>query len=641
MGAERRLASSPTPACQERVRLRLQAIPVKTRDASASEKPGEATESPRPQVPEWPRRRRLPLAASIAGLVLLTLGVLSTVERFNSSRGTSTPASAKAPIFQRPLSNEAERETTPSLSPSGEHVVYFWERPGAEGLYVRAIAGGPAKRLLLTDARVVRPSYPKWSPRGDLIAFLGREEQEEVRSLYVVSSTGGLPRKLTSIAGIGLCWSPDGHSLAFVDRHSSAEPLSIFLISLETGQRRRITMPPAGSFGDTHCAFSPDGRRLAVSRFFTRYQSDLCVISWLEPDPRVERLTYDFEGIEGLQWSPDGGDIVFGSYGGLWRIRASPNGHQNPVLITAHGDSAAYPTFSHPRSGDPVLVYQRMTTDLNIWRWETGGPDAKSMTRITTSTGWEDHPTLSADGGRLAFVSNQTGSAEIWTANADGSNPRQLTFHDGPIPSSPRWSPDGRRLAYSSHVGGNRDIYVVDADGTKSVRITWEPSQEENPSWSGDGRWIYFRSDRDGIGQIWKVSLDGGRAVRVTTSEASQGFESPDGKLLYFVRSIDVPGLWSVSVDGGEERFVLSDVKESLWGVAQKGIAFVATGPDVALGRNIVRFFDFSSGATSTLLALPSRATTGFAVARDGRSILWTRIDSSQSDLILIDHWKP
>jgi hypothetical protein len=127
----------------------------------------------------------------------------------------------------------------------------------------------------------------------------------------------------------------------------------------------------------------------------------------------------------------------------------------------------------------------------------------------------------------------------------------------------------------------------------------------------------------------------------VTSGEASQGFESPDGKLLYFVRSVDVPGLWSVPVDGGEETFVLADVKEALWGVADTGIAFVGTGPELSLGRNTLRFFDFGSRTTSTLATLPSRATTGFAVARDGQSVVWTRIDSSQSDLMLIDPWKP
>jgi Tol biopolymer transport system component len=578
----------------------------------------------------------LTLAACGAALVILGAGGLAVMARRHASPAAS--ASSGAALRQRPLANEAEIETMPSLSPDGQQVVYFWGLKGAAGLFVRPTAGGAATPLALGDRRLTQPAYPKWSPRGDLIAFLSLEH-EDIRGLYVVAPTGGAPRRLTAIAGIGLCWSPDGRALAFVDRNASAEPLSIFSLTIGSGERRRLTTPPAGSFGDTHCAFSPDARQLAVSRYHTRYQSDLYLVD-LDGNADVRPLTHDFEGIEGLDWSADGRDIVFGTYSGLWRIRPAAPAQSSPELITAFGDSAAFPTFSRAAHGtESRLAYQRKTMDLNLWRWDRKSPD--TVTKITTSTGWEDHPALSRDGRRLAFVSNQTGAPEIWVANADGSAPKQVTFHRGPIANSPRWSPDGRRLAYSAAIAGNRDIFVVTPDGSGSVRLTWEPSQEEYPSWSRDGRAIYFRSDRTGVGQIWKVALDGGAATRVTRGEALQAFESPDGRLLYFVRSVDVPGLWSTPVGGGEETFVAADVREALWDVADSGIAFVASGTEATLGRNILRFFDFASRTTSTLATLPARAATGFAVAPDARSVLWTRIDSSQSDLFLIDPWNP
>ena len=124
----------------------------------------------------------------------------------------------------------------------------------------------------------------------------------------------------------------------------------------------------------------------------------------------------------------------------------------------------------------------------------------------------------------------------------------KLTFLRGPIVISPQWSPDGQRLVFSSQAGGNRDIYTVHADGSKLNRVTSEPSLEDNPAWSRDGRWIYFRSNGSGISQIWRVSATGGGPLRVTAGEAAQGFESPDGKRLYFVRSVDVPGLWSIQI---------------------------------------------------------------------------------------------
>lgn len=140
------------------------------------------------------------------------------------------------------------------------------------------------------------------------LAFLVNEEgaDQDTRGLYLVSPSGGSPRRLMSIYGTGLCWTPDGSSLAFTDRTSTGEPFSIFSTSLESGRRERLTTPPAGAFGDTRCAFSPDGRRLAVSRFASRYQSDVYVIALHDGNTDGERLTQGLSGIQGVDWTPDG-----------------------------------------------------------------------------------------------------------------------------------------------------------------------------------------------------------------------------------------------------------------------------------------------------------------------------------------------
>jgi dipeptidyl aminopeptidase/acylaminoacyl peptidase len=302
------------------------------------------------------------------------------------------------------------------------------------------------------------------------------------------------------------------------------------------------------------------------------------------------------------------------------------------------------PTFSR-RAGQPArLAYQHGIRDVNIWRWQASADGRGTMTKVEGSTVWEDHPALSPDGRRVAFASNRTGANEIWVANVDGSNPQQLTFHNGPVVIAPRWSPDGGRIAFSLQVGANRDIYVVRADGSEAERLTWETSQEDNPSWSRDGRWIYFRSDRGGIAQIWKTPAGGGTPVRVTSGAGSQAQESADGTLLYFVRSMDVPGLWSIPAGGGSETFVLPDVRESYWGVGDRGVAFLLSDPKQSPGAPTIRFFDFVSRNTSTLATLavrPDRLSPGFAVAHDARTVLWTQTDVSQSDVMLIDPWQP
>src|SRR5919108_2189748 len=157
------------------------------------------------------------------------------------------------------------------------------------------------------------------------------------------------------------------------------------------------------------------------------------------------------------------------------------------------------------------------------------GSGASRGEKIAGSTLYDDFPAVAPGGDRVAFASNRTGENEIWVADADGSNPQQVTFHRGPVVIAPAWSPDGERLAFSSEVGGNRDIYVIRADGSQSTRITTAPSEETNPSWSPDGRWIYFRSDEAGIGQLWKVPADGGGAGWGTAGGGRGGVSPPGG----------------------------------------------------------------------------------------------------------------
>jgi Tol biopolymer transport system component len=579
------------------------------------------------------------------GVVLATAFALAVtglvISRMLGRRSAHAIAGSESSVVPRPLANDAAGEACPSLSPDGGRVVYFWGHNPDPGLYIKPVDGTP--QLLPTSGagELFWCGYAKWSPAGDLIAFLTRGDGDS-KNIWIISPAGGRPRLLTSASGIGLAWTPDGQSLAFVDRNSPGEPFSIFSIPLRGGPRRRLTTPPLGTFGDTYVAFSPDGRRLAVVRYPNQYQSDVFVMPVDEPESeRVERLTTGFAGMAGIDWSPDGRAIVFGSHQGLWKVPLTRA--RKPTRVAAFNGGVRFPSFSRTiSSGSSIrLAYESEIRDVNIWRWD---PVRREPSKFAGSTWYDDFPAVAPGGDRVAFASNRTGENEIWVADADGANPQQVTFHRGPVVMAPAWSPDGKRLAFSSEVGGNRDIYVIRPDGSQSTRITTAPSEETNPSWSPDSRWIYFRSDQSGIGQLWKVPAAGGTPIRVTTGEALRGFPSRDGRLLYFVRSADAPGLWSVLVNGGRETFVLADVRDGYWAVADSGIFFLVPRSEGSTVSIALRFFAFASGIVSTLPAALGEweyVVPGFSAAPDGRFVLWTRTDNAIRDLMLIDPWIP
>jgi Tol biopolymer transport system component len=138
---------------------------------------------------------------------------------------------------------------------------------------------------------------------------------------------------------------------------------------------------------------------------------------------------------------------------------------------------------------------------------------------------------------------------------------------------SPRWSPDGRRIAFDAPKSGNDHIFVINSEGGVPRLLTQGDANNTRPSWSGDGRWIYFGSNRSGEWQIWKTSAQGGNATQITKAGGAEGFESPDGKLVFYSKR-ETPGIWSVPVGGGKEEPVLGKPDTNNWALGRDGICF-------------------------------------------------------------------
>jgi Tol biopolymer transport system component len=200
---------------------------------------------------------------------------------------------------------------------------------------------------------------------------------------------------------------------------------------------------------------------------------------------------------------------------------------------------------------------------------------ASSHTNLISSTFQDDSPAYSPDGKRIAFVSDRTGSLEIWLCDGDGGDSIPLTSFGGPHTGTPRWTPGGHQIAFDSGVEANQEIFIISADGGKPRRLTSDPALDMVPNWSRDGRWIYFCSNRSGDWQVWKVPVEGGQAVQVTRQGGFEGFESVDGKFIYYSKLTPLPELWRVPVEGGEETHILELDKTGhrrSWAVAKQGI---------------------------------------------------------------------
>ncbi len=248
-----------------------------------------------------------------------------------------------------------------------------------------------------------------------------------------------------------------------------------------------------------------------------------------------------------------------------------------------------------------------------IWLVEA---DASAPPRpLTSDTFLDSQPRWSPDGRVIAFVSNRSGTRQVWLLPMEGGEPRRLTDH--PLGAGePCWSPTGDRIAFlaagpdrrgdpvaieetddrrrvlrirthrhkldgQGFFGAQRThLWLISLDGGPAVQLTDGPFDDAMPAWSPDGTRIAFISDRSadrdthyGGGAVHLVDVATG-TVRQLTSErhrAASPAWSPDGRQIAYV-SADAPDdasaatarLWVLPADGGEPRCLTADLDRSV-----------------------------------------------------------------------------
>jgi hypothetical protein len=145
------------------------------------------------------------------------------------------------------------------------------------------------------------------------------------------------------------------------------------------------------------------------------------------------------------------------------------------------------------------------------------------------------------------------------------------------------------------------------------------------------------------VGQIWKTRREGKTVVQITHQGGASGpEESFDGRRVYYVNGSSDAGFWSASVDGGDERVVEGTPrvpwKWSLaWALAPSGIYFL--NGDVP--RTGIDLFDLSSGQVRRVLDVERPVSYDtLAVARDGRSLMYTQVEEGAGDIMLIENFR-
>ncbi len=527
------------------------------------------------------------------------------------------------PVVIRPLTTTPGHEMNPSLSPDGAHVAYIGRDGGTQDLFVTVGRGQPL-RLTDTDDREHSPAF---SPDGTEIAFARTEDGR--CAVYAVAATGGPPRRLfrcQHAARTEIAWSPDGARLAYVDRLSSSTPRAIRVIELGSG-RIDGPPPPDRGPGDGDPAFAPDGQTLVFSRSPALGVEDLHRFTL--KSGQLARLTVDNIKVHGLTFLSSR-TVLFSSNRagpfGLWTLDLGRGRIARVPAAGRHHDA--------PTAAAGVAVYEAWRAQVDIfalpaseggWRLRPSGPP------VVRSTHFDWHPDVNA-AGQLAFVSDRSGAAEIWTSAADGGRAVQLTRFGGPYVQGPRWSPSGDRLVFAAPVDGDYDLFIVDAGGGRVRRLFEDPARDRTPAFSVDGRTVYYASDRSGGFRVWALDLRTGQRIDLFEGYAPR----PVGEWLYYTKARQ-DGLYRRRGPQGAEAVVVADltpVDARNWIAHGDHITFVERAVPA---RPRLAQLDFTTG-TRTILGPLDRFHhhSGLALGPDGR--LWlARVVSSETDLYRIE----
>ncbi|HJS52176.1 MAG TPA: hypothetical protein VJ781_09785, partial [Pyrinomonadaceae bacterium] len=221
----------------------------------------------------------------------------------------------------------------------------------------------------------------------------------------------------------------------------------------------------------------------------------------------------------------------------------------------------------------------------DIYTLPVEGGQAK---RIVGGMAFESQPKFSPDGKTIVFLSDRSGSENVWVMKADGTDPKPITTGPKAMYVSPNWTEDGNFIIVSKSDQSIGTFYpfMYHKDGGSGVSIGPAPPPLPGPGQQGpfpprmntmglaaspEGKFIYFAQRQNAfeynarfpMWQIFRFDRDNGEVSRTTNAQGSamRPVLSPDGKnLVYATRFETKTALRVRNLDTNQERWLINGV---------------------------------------------------------------------------------
>ena len=425
-----------------------------------------------------------------------------------------------------PFATDAGTETNAAWSPDGKSIAYVKYVGKLFQLFIRGLNVPFPTQLTRETAGVT--GCPFWSPQGDRIYYIS------AKKLWSMGVAGGEPQLVLPDVGYAATLSPDGKTLAAwrVVEHEGKINNSLWISSPPGSPPRKYEPAPFEFEKESlpiFLRFSPDGSKICLSEVEGR---SLWLLDWPDgPTANPRRLfrNRSFAWPPAIDWLPDSRHLIMTIGGGLWqgdtrtgrlqRLTGSEFVVQSAPSVSPDGER---------------IVYTAQYGDLDIVEIPLDGSSPKAY--LATSR-LEYSPSWSLAGDRMAFVTNRSGTYEIWLRSASGDWERPIvTQNDFPDEKDPRFenvtlSPDGNRVAYTLRTQTGFAVWISPASGGKPMAA----GSGYTPSWSPDGAFLaYIVFTGRGEIAIVRIGSPAAPIVYPDSSARTPPIWSPDGRWIAF-----------------------------------------------------------------------------------------------------------
>jgi eukaryotic-like serine/threonine-protein kinase len=361
------------------------------------------------------------------------------------------------------------------ISPDSRYLAYISKKNGKFSLWVRQISvANPVLVVAPSPNRIVDAAF---TPDGSYLDYTVNTPEEVAGKVFQVPILGGTPRLLLDGSTANVTFSPDGQRMAYVSDDLSAGESRLFIAGADASAPRKLSSRkvayPAGSY--LAVRWSPDGRRIAASVATSSQTGQF--LGLIEVDVATGReqpiAGRTWRNVNDFTWLPDGSGLLMAA--------------QEKTGIPSQLWIVSYP------EGKP----RRVSNDLSEYY----------------------SASLSADGSTVASVQTNR-SSNVYVAPTDApDHARQITSGrlDGQIGLT--WTTDNRIVYVADH-SDNWDLFIADADGQNSRQLSFDGHYHSYPAVCDRGGAVVYSSDFDGAMHLWRLDLQTGANAKLTNGVA-------------------------------------------------------------------------------------------------------------------------